>query len=39
MIDRAGRLSLAVDNGNAHDYLGAEIGDMVRVLREFEDID
>lgn len=39
IIDSAGRLSLAVVNGNARDYLGAEIGDMVRVLREFEEMD
>jgi S-adenosylmethionine hydrolase len=39
IIDSAGRLSLALVNGNARDYLGAEIGDMVHVLRELDESD
>jgi len=34
IIDSAGRLSLCVVNGNAQEYLKAEIGDGVRVIRE-----
>ena len=34
IIDSAGRLSLSVVNGNAQEYLKAEIGDGVRVIRE-----
>jgi S-adenosylmethionine hydrolase len=34
IIDSAGRLSLTVVNGNAQQYLNAEIGDNVRVIRE-----
>ena len=34
IIDSAGRLSLTVVNGNAQEYLNAEIGDAVRVIRE-----
>ena len=34
IIDSAGRLSLCVVNGNAQDYLKAQIGDGVRVIRE-----
>lgn len=36
IIDSAGRLSLTVVNGNAQDYLKAEIGDAVRVIRELQ---
>ena len=34
IIDSAGRLSISVVNGNAQEYLNAEIGDGVRIIRE-----
>ena len=39
MIDSAGLLSLAVVNGNAKEYLDAEIGDSVRDIRESSDLE
>lgn len=38
IIDSAGRLSIALVNGNAREYLGAQIGDTVRVISELETI-
>ena len=38
MIDSAGLLSIAVVNGNAQEYLDAEIGDTVRIIRDNNDL-